>query len=45
MISVIGRVENIEENQEKAGKQHFLLFPQSLQKPSSLVSLHDMVLW
>ena len=36
MILVIDRVENIVGKGENAGFQHFLLFPQCLQKPSFL---------
>ena len=33
---VSGRVENIVGKEENAGNQHFLLFPQCFQMPSSL---------
>ena len=39
IVSVFNRVENIVENEENAGYQHFLLFPQSFQNPSSSWSL------
>ena len=32
---LLGRLENIVEKAENAGYQHFLLFPQCFQKPSS----------
>ena len=34
MKNVLGRVENIMRNDENAGYQHFLLFPQCFQKVS-----------
>ena len=39
MKLVLGKLENILGNGENAGYQHFLLFPQCLQKLSSSVSL------
>ena len=39
-ISLIDRVENTVGKGENAGYQHFLLFPQGFQKPSSLESFN-----
>ena len=38
-ISHCARLENTVGKEENAGDQHFLLFPQCFQKPSSLGSL------
>ena len=40
-----GRVENAVRIGENAGYQHFLLFPQCFQKPSSIVSLKVWIVW
>ena len=45
MISVFDRVENIEGKRENAGNQHFLLFPQCLQKVSFVGSLEVGIAW
>ena len=42
---VLGWVENIVEKGENAGYQHFLLFPQCLQKASFSRSLKDEIVW
>ena len=44
-ISLFGRVENTVGKGENAGYQHFLLFPQSFPKPSSLGSLKVGIVW
>ena len=40
-----GKVDNIVEKGENAGYQHFLLFPQCFQKPSSSWSLKVGIVW
>ena len=45
MISLFDRVENTVAKGENAGYQHFLLFPQSFPKPSSLGSLKVGMVW
>ena len=42
---VLGTVENIVGKGENAGYQHFLLFPQSLQKASNTGSLKVVIVW
>ena len=44
-ISLSDRVENTDGKGENAGYQHFLLFPQCFQKPSSLGSLKIRIVW
>ena len=45
MVSVFARVENIVEKEEKAGYQHFLLFPQHFQN-SKLPGLWNVgIVW
>ena len=41
----LGRIENIVGKGENAGNQHFLLFPQCFQKPSSLELLKVEIVW
>ena len=43
--SIFDRVENTVGKGENAGYQHFLLFPQCFQKPSSSGSLNVRVVW
>ena len=45
MISFLDRVENTVGKGEKAGYQHFLLFPQCFPKPSSLGLLKVGFVW
>ena len=45
MIYLFDRVENTVGKGENAGYQHFLLFPQCFQKPSSLWSLKVGIVW
>ena len=45
VISLFDRVENTVGKGENAGYQHFLLFPQCFQKPSSLGSLKVRIVW
>ena len=45
LISLSDRVENIVGKGENAGYQHFLLFPQSFQKPSLSGSLKVRSVW
>ena len=45
MISVFHRVENIVRKGEKAGYQHFHLFPQCFQKASFSGSLKGGIVW
>ena len=45
MISQFDRLENNMGKGENAGNQHFLLFPQCFQKPSSLGSLKVRIVW
>ena len=44
-ISLIDSVENIVGKRENAGYQHFLFFPQSFPKPSSVGSLKVRIVW
>ena len=45
MISLFNRVENTVGKGKNAGYQHFLLFQQCFQKPSSLGSLKVGIVW
>ena len=45
MKFALGKAENIVGKGEKAGYQHFLLFPQCFQKASNLVSLKVGIVW
>ena len=42
---LLGSIENIAENKENAGYQHFLLFPQCFQKVSFKRSLKVEIVW
>ena len=44
-ISVFDRVENIVGKGENAGHQHFLLFPQSVEKASFPDTSKGIILW
>ena len=44
-ISLCDRAENKVDKVENAGYQHFLLFPQCFQKPSSSGSLKVWIVW
>ena len=44
-ISLYHSVENTVGKGENAGYQHFLLFPQCFQKPTSLGSLKVGIVW
>ena len=45
IISVYDRVENIVGKGENAGYQHFLLFPQCLEKASFPVTSKGIIVW
>ena len=45
IVSLLDRVENTVGKGENAGYQHFLLFPQCFQKPSSLESSKVGIVW
>ena len=45
MKNILRNVENIAGNEENAGYQHFLLFPQCFQRASFLGSLILKIVW